>query len=491
MEAPTTGPSIQLIPIAEIEPAEDNFRGPVSDEEVAELTELVKAQGILQPLTVCPKEGGGYKLVFGHRRLRAAALAGLTQVPTQVKVYDDAERLAVMLAENLGRKDLSPLQEARAFQRMLTLEDDKGRPRYTTRTLAPVLGVGQSKVSNYTSIFKLPEDIIAALDAGGITMTQAILLTRIAKHPDRVRAALASWRSYGDMEIAVQRQQDEIDREQARAKKLKELKSTGVRIAPDDWMNQGGRRIGPGFSVPIEPEEHASEPCHAAAVSLGGEVFYVCTEPDRHRQEQAPTPEPEAVGEGQTVPGGRPSLAVVPTPPVRTPEEEAAEAARRAEEEARQAAAQARLEALQTATEGRAAALRTLLAGRQGKGEVTRQFLNWFLLRLLDESSEYGFVRQVLSVEEPSDTEAAEPWHLLEYAAKNKDSLQRAAVAVACDMAEEQLQGEFPNFANPHVQLYYDYLYRTGVYELSDVERAELQAAGAELPEPAKEEVTA
>src|SRR5262245_66134802 len=110
----TGDPGLQQIPIEEIEPAEDNFRGPISDADVAELTELVKAQGVLQPLTVCPKEGVGYKLVFGHRRLRAATLAGLTTVPAQVKQYNETERLAVMLAENMRRQGLNPLQDARA-----------------------------------------------------------------------------------------------------------------------------------------------------------------------------------------------------------------------------------------------------------------------------------------------------------------------------------------------------------------------------------------
>jgi ParB/RepB/Spo0J family partition protein len=488
MGAPTTEPS-RLIPVDLIDPAEDNFRGPVGD--VSELAELIKAQGLLQAITVTPKPDGRYKIVFGHRRHAAVQSLGLTEIEAKVREYTDAERLPVMFVENFGREDLSPLQEARAYHAMLELTDEQGKKVYTQRSLAERLGIGQAKISNYTSIFKLPEDVIAALDAGGITMTQAIQLTRIAKYPDRVRAALASWRSYGDMEISVRRQQDEIEREQARAKKLKELKSTGVRIAPDDWMNQGGRRIGPGFSVSIEPEKHAGEPCHAAAVSLGGEVFYLCLEPDRHRPEPAPQPEPKATGDDQMPTPGRPGLSVVPTPPAKTPEEEAAEAARQKEEEARQAAAQARLEALQTAAEGRAEALRTLLGGRQGKGEVTRRFLNWSLLRLLDESYEPSFVRQVLGVDQPSDAEADAAWQLLEYAAKNNDSLQRAAVAVMCDMAEEQLQGELPNFASPHVQLYYEYLSRTGVYELSDVERAELLAAGAELLEPAKEEVTA
>ncbi len=275
MGAPTTEP-LQLVPVDLLDPAEDNFRGPVGD--VTELAELIKAQGLLQAITVTPKPDGRFKVVVGHRRLAAVQHRCWTEIEAKVREYTDAERLAVMLAENLGREDLTPLQEARAYQAMLELTDEQGRKVYTQRTLAPKLGVGQAKISNYTSIFKLPDDVIAALDSGGITVTQAIQLARIAKYPDRVRAALSSWRSYGDIEIAVQRQQDELEREQTRAKKLKELKAAGARIAPDDYTSQGGRRIGPGYPVAIEPEEHAGEPCHAAAVSPGGEVFYICME---------------------------------------------------------------------------------------------------------------------------------------------------------------------------------------------------------------------
>jgi ParB/RepB/Spo0J family partition protein len=480
MEAPTT---LQLVPVDLIDPAEDNFRGPIGD--IAELAESMKAQGLLQAITVTPKAGGRFKLVFGHRRHAAARQLGWTEIEAKVREYTDAERLPVMFAENFGREDLTPLQEARAYQTMLELVDEEGKKVFTQRTLAQKLGIGQAKISNYTSIFKLPDDVVALLDSGEITVTQAIQLARLAKHPDRVRAAVSSWRSSGDMEIAVRRQQDELEREQVRAKKLKELKSSGARIAPDDWLYQGGRRIGAGSPVPIEPEEHAGEPCHAAVISSGGDVFYVCMEPDRHQP--TPASSPESVTEGDQVPsGGRPDLSVVPTPPARTPEEEAAEAARRAEEEAQQAAAQARREVLKAAEEGRAAALRTLLDGRQGRGEVTRQFLNWFLIRLLA-AYDCPFVRGILGIERASDAEADETSQLLEYAAKNNDSLQRAAVALACEMAEEELEGEHPNFASPHAQLYYDYLAKTGVYELSDVERAELLAAGVELPELPKE----
>src|SRR6266581_9684630 len=138
MGAPTAT-SLQLVPVDLIDPAEDNFRGPVGD--VTELAELVKAQGLLQAITVTPKPDGRFKVVFGHRRLAAVQHLGWTEIEAKVREYDDAERLAVMLAENLGREDLSPLQEARVYHAMLELTDKQGKKVYTQRTLAPKLGV--------------------------------------------------------------------------------------------------------------------------------------------------------------------------------------------------------------------------------------------------------------------------------------------------------------------------------------------------------------
>src|SRR6266508_281169 len=212
MGAPTTAPP-QLIPVDLIDPAEDNFRGPVGD--ISELAELIKAQGLLQAITVTPKPDGRYKVVFGHRRLAAVMSLGLPEIEAKVREYTDAERLAVMLAENLGREDLPPLQEARAYEAMLELTDDQGKKIYTQRSLATKLGIGQAKISNYTSVFKLADVVVTLLDSGEITVTQAIQLARLAKHPDRVQAALSSYRRFGgDMGLAVRRQQDELDREQ-------------------------------------------------------------------------------------------------------------------------------------------------------------------------------------------------------------------------------------------------------------------------------------
>jgi ParB family chromosome partitioning protein len=489
MGAPTTDLGLVQIPIDQIEPAEENFRGPVSDEDVAELAELVRAQGILQPLTVTPMDDGRYKLVFGHRRLRAAALIGLTTVPAQVRELTDAERLAAMLAENLGRKDLTALQEARAFQAMLQLTGDDGKPRYTQRTLAQALGVGQAKVSNYTAIFKLPDDVVALLDSGDITVMQAIALARLAKHPDRVRTALDSIRRGGDAELVVRRQLEEVEREKARAKKLKELKATGVKLAPDDWMTTGGQRLGTGWLLEIEPEQHASEPCHAAMLNFAGDVVYVCMEPARHR------PAPPASAEAKMEPAeqARASTAAGPSASAeveRTPEEEAAETARLVEaerqrlaEEERLAAEQAKLQALQTAAEARTIGLKTLLGGRLSRADAARRFLSRVVLDLFDGGYDEGFVVQVLGLEADNGDDGGSAELVAEFAAKSDDALLRVAVAVACDQAEEQLQGEYPNFANALVRRYFKLLLDAGVYELSEVERGELVAVGVDVPD--------
>jgi ParB family chromosome partitioning protein len=240
-------PNVQYLPIDQLVPAEDNFRGPVGD--VSELAESIRAVGILQHLVVTPKADGGYRLVFGHRRLEAARQAGLTEVPAEIRDYSDAERFTAMFAENYGRKDLSPLQEARAYQAMLELTDAKGRKVFTQRSLAKRLGVGQAKISNYTGIFKLPERVVTMLEQGELTVTEAVLLVRLAKYPDRVEAALAEYgrHAHKDMDLAVRSQQADLEREERVEQVRRDLQAAGVRLAPDDWREQGGKRLGDGY----------------------------------------------------------------------------------------------------------------------------------------------------------------------------------------------------------------------------------------------------
>jgi ParB family transcriptional regulator, chromosome partitioning protein len=534
---PTAKPNLQYLPIDEIEPSPDNPRTALDGSlgDLTELAESIKAQGVLQHLVVCPKREGRYPLVFGERRLAAAKQAGLTEVPAEIRDYDEAQRFAAMYGENFGREGLTPLQEAFAYQRALERKDRDGKKLFPQRSLAPRLGVSQSKISNYTAIFKLPEPVIARLKDGKLTITQAINLARLAKDPARVEAALRDFDDNRDvdMETAVRKQQADLERGARVAATLKELRASGARIAPDDWRDQGGKKLGDGYyELDMGVEEHASEPCHAAIVTYHGEIAYVCTEPDRHRpaEEPAPTsaapatgakppvpparqarvggdrgaspaPDITAAPEGQPTVGqpGTPSKLVVDPPsPGPSPEElaakermEQARAAAEAERRERERLQRERAEQLRAAYQARTSALRVLLGGRLSRPEATRLVAR-FLVRLAFQDYYYyddSFLRHALDLEDSASEVGESP--VLGFAAKSDDTLLRAAVAVVAENAEDILvAGDEPDFTNSIVRLYYDFLTNTAAYQLSDLERQELNPDGdqAEAVEPSTED---
>jgi ParB/RepB/Spo0J family partition protein len=514
-------PNVQYLPIDQLVPAEDNFRGPVGD--VSELAESIRAVGILQHLVVTPKTDGGYRLVFGHRRLEAARQAGLTEVPAEIRDYSDAERFTAMFAENYGRKDLSPLQEARAYQAMLELTDAKGRKVFTQRSLAKRLGVGQAKISNYTGIFKLPERVVTMLEQGELTVTEAVLLVRLAKYPDRVEAALTEYRRHAhkDMDLAVRSQQADLEREERVEQVRHDLQAAGVRLAPDDWRQRGGKRLGDGYyELHMTVADHSTEPCHAAMVTHHGDVAYVCTDPDRHQPAEEPTaetapttaaapaettrppvadPTPPTGSTAEAEPDAQeaPALAVAPPPP--EPTEEELEARRRMEE-ARQAAererqererlARERAEQLEAAYQARTSALQALLGGRLSRPEATR-LLAWFLVRLAFQDYQYddGFVRGLLRLDETTAEVAEAESPVLGLAGKNDDGLLRVAVAIVAEHVEELLSvPDEPDFTNPIVALYYHFLTKAAAYKPSEFEAAQLGASDAEDTAESSEE---
>jgi len=516
-----TAPNVQNLPIEQIDPSPDNprlaFGGDLGD--LTELTESIRAQGVLQHLVVCPEAEGRYQLVFGHRRLAAAQAAGLTEVPAEIRDYDATERFAAMYGENFGREGLTPLQEAWAYQQALNRKGPGGKKLFTQRSLAERLGVSQAKISKYTGIFKLPDHVVAMLTGGELTITEAIHLVLLAKDPARVEAALGDFRQHHDMELAVRTQQSDIERQARVAKTLADLKKRRVRVAPDDWREQGGKRLGDGYyDLHQTPEEHAGEPCHAAMVTHHGDVAWVCTDPDRHRPEPEPA-EPAAAAPAvagdadvqdastaravagsdvdlsarpstDAAPGsvgeGKPALAVDPAPAEPDPEELAAKArmeqARKAAEEERlqrEQAAQEREANVTAAYEARTAALRTLLGGRLSRPEVTRLLAN-FLVRLAFRDYYYddSFLRHALSLDETAAAAAGEESPVLAFAARNEDGLLRAAVAVVAENAEDALvAGEELDFADPVFRLYLDFLTTVAAYRPTEFEQAELQAA--------------
>jgi ParB family chromosome partitioning protein len=132
-------------------------------EALIALAESIKARGILQPLVVRPLPGGEYELIAGERRLRAAKMAGLEQVPALVRDTADTDRLELALIENMAREDLNPVEEARACA---TLVDDLG---ITKEELGRRLGRSRVAISNLIRLLSLPDDALGLIENGELS----------------------------------------------------------------------------------------------------------------------------------------------------------------------------------------------------------------------------------------------------------------------------------------------------------------------------------
>lgn len=152
------------------------------EESLYELSESIKSYGVLNPLTVRSRSGG-YELVAGERRLRAAKLAGLTEVPCILLDIDIEDSNLIALIENLQRKDLDFLEEAAGLHQLIRIFG------LSQEEAAKRIGKSQSAVANKLRLLKLPEDILEALRANGLTERHGRALLRLST-PQKQRSAL-------------------------------------------------------------------------------------------------------------------------------------------------------------------------------------------------------------------------------------------------------------------------------------------------------------
>src|SRR5256714_3730504 len=151
---------LREIPTELIRPNPTQPRREFDDEALVALAESVKARGILQPVVVRRLAGGKYELVAGERRLRAAVIAGLGQVPAIVRETDESERLELALIENMAREDLNAIEEARACA---TLVEDLG---LTKEEVGRRVGRSRVACSNLIRLLELPDEALAMVEAG-------------------------------------------------------------------------------------------------------------------------------------------------------------------------------------------------------------------------------------------------------------------------------------------------------------------------------------
>lgn len=164
---------MRRVPVARILPNPFQPRRRFDPDSLAELAESIRQVGVLQPLLVRPRPEGGYELVAGERRLRAAEMAGLTEVPVVVRNLDDREAALIALVENLQREDLDFFEEAAAYQEMLS------RFGLTQEQLAALLGKQQSTVANKLRLLRLPPTVRERIVAAGLSERHARALLRL------------------------------------------------------------------------------------------------------------------------------------------------------------------------------------------------------------------------------------------------------------------------------------------------------------------------
>lgn len=151
-------------------------------EAIAQLAESIRQYGVLNPLTVRRAPGGGYELVAGERRLRAARVAGLNDVPCLVIAADNEDSSAIALVENLQRRDLDFFEEAEGFKRLI---DQYG---LTQEEAARKVGKTQSAVANKLRLLRLSEQNMELIRSAGLTERHARCLLRLDDETDRINA---------------------------------------------------------------------------------------------------------------------------------------------------------------------------------------------------------------------------------------------------------------------------------------------------------------
>lgn len=177
---PDGGEPLVEIPVDQIAPNPRQPRKTFDPTALAELATSIRSSGVIQPVVV-RKVGGGYQLIAGERRWRAAREAGLARVPAVVREATDAESLEIALVENLLREDLNPIEQAEAYQRLMA---EFG---WTQETLGARVGKDRSSIANTLRLQKLPEIVQDDLRQGRLTMGHALALLGLTTPAEQLK----------------------------------------------------------------------------------------------------------------------------------------------------------------------------------------------------------------------------------------------------------------------------------------------------------------
>ncbi len=164
------GPAITMVALKQIIPNRYQPRTIFVEDHLAELAQSIKEHGVLQPIVVRRKGDGVYELIAGERRFRAATLAGLSTIPALIRNTNDEKSLALALVENIQRQNLNPLEEAKAYSRLM------GEFGLTQDQVASAVGKDRSSIANVLRLLALPKEVQELVGAGTLSLGHAKVL---------------------------------------------------------------------------------------------------------------------------------------------------------------------------------------------------------------------------------------------------------------------------------------------------------------------------
>ncbi len=191
---------LTTLDITQIRPGRYQPRRVMGEDELRELAESIRAQGLIQPVIVRELGLSDYELIAGERRWRACQLAGLTDIPAVIKAVNDEAALAMGIIENIQRADLNPVEEAQGYKRLV---DEFG---LTHENLAQAVGKSRSAISNSLRLLSLPEQIQQHINQGLLEMghARALITLPVLAQLQLAEAAIREAWSVREMERQAQ-----------------------------------------------------------------------------------------------------------------------------------------------------------------------------------------------------------------------------------------------------------------------------------------------
>ncbi|MGH9476079.1 MAG: ParB/RepB/Spo0J family partition protein [Terriglobales bacterium] len=210
VSASQPGSHLRSLPVELIRPNEFQPRRNFGAAELEELASSIRARGVLQPVLVRPVAGGGYELIAGERRLRAAKMAGLTHIPALINPFGHEASLEIAIIENLQREDLNPVEQAQAFHELVQTF------HLTQEMVAEKTGKDRATIANFLRLLRLDGKVLELLRARALSPGQARPLVALGAEAQRVLS-----RQIVEQNWSARRVEQHVARLQAPARQAK------------------------------------------------------------------------------------------------------------------------------------------------------------------------------------------------------------------------------------------------------------------------------